>query len=179
MGRKKRTYVEHHKQTLGEQIENPETYGVRTKPRAAKRHRGDSDDEEGAVPGELSHRILEVAREQQEEVAAEDSDDAGAVGGDAREALAAAMRGLAGGASDSDDDDAGDGGGLGGDDWSDPGDAGWEEEWEEEMNGQDEAALAAFMAPGARDARQKTLSDVILEKIREKQAAAGLSEVPR
>jgi essential nuclear protein 1 len=178
MGRKKREYVEYHKQSLGEQIEDPETYGVRTKPRAPKRHRGtgESDEEEGAVPGELSHRILEVAREQQEEVEAEDDEDVGAVGGDAREALAAAMRGLAGAASDSDDEDAA---GALGDDWSDPGDGAWEEEWEEEMNGQDEAALAAFMAPGARDARHKTLSDVILEKIREKQAAAGLSEVPR
>ena len=29
MGKKRRSYVEHHKQSLGEQIEDPETYGVR------------------------------------------------------------------------------------------------------------------------------------------------------
>jgi hypothetical protein len=31
MGRKKRDYVERHKQSLGEVIENPETYGVRVR----------------------------------------------------------------------------------------------------------------------------------------------------
>jgi hypothetical protein len=29
MGKKKRNYVEKHKQSLGDQLENPETYGVR------------------------------------------------------------------------------------------------------------------------------------------------------
>lgn len=29
MGKKKRDYVEKHKQSLGDQLENPETYGVR------------------------------------------------------------------------------------------------------------------------------------------------------
>lgn len=176
MGRKRRERVEHHKQSLGEVIENPETYGVRTKSRPEKRHRhsgAGSEDDEEQVPAALSNRILEVAREQQEEVAAEDEKDTTGIAGGAREALAAAMQGLAGAASDTDDDE------YQGDDFSDPGSAGWEEEYEAELNGQDEAALEAFMNPSAKGQKQKTLTDVIMEKIREKQAAAGLSVVPR
>ena len=176
MGRKKRQYVEHHKQSLGEQIENPETYGIRTKPRPEKRHRhsgAGSDEDEELVPAALSNRILEVAREQQEQEEEENKDNDAGVALSAREALAAAMKGLGGAASDSDDEE------FGGDDFSDPGSAGWEEEWEADLEGQDEAALAAFMNPAAKNQTQKTLSDIILEKIREKQAAAGLSEVPR
>jgi essential nuclear protein 1 len=175
MGRKRRERVEYHKQSLGEQIENPETYGVRTQPRPEKKHRhsgAGSEDEEEQVPGALSNRILEVAREQQEEVAAEGEQDNEGFAGGAREALAAAMQGLAGAASDSDEE-------YQGDDFSDPGSAGWEEEYEAELNGQDEAALEAFMNPTAKGQKQKTLTDVIMEKIREKQAAAGLSAVPR
>jgi essential nuclear protein 1 len=174
MGRKRRERVEHHKQSLGEQIENPETYGVRTQPRPEKKHRrsGAGSDEEEEVPGALSNRILAVAREQQEEVAAEGEKETEGFAGGAREALAAAMQGLAGAASDSDDE-------YQGDDFSDPGSAGWEEEYEAEVNGQDEAALEAFMNPTAKGQKQKTLTDVIMEKIREKQAAAGLSAVPR
>ena len=181
MAKKRRQYVEHHKQSLGDQMEDPETYGVRTKPRPEKRRKGESDDEEEHVPGVLSNRILEVAREQQEEVEAEDIDNEDvALGGSAREALAAAMQGLAGVASDSDDDDDDAGaGGFGRDDFSDPGSAGWEEECEEAINGEDEAALAAFMNHSAKGQKQKTLSDVIMEKIREKQGQAGLSALPR
>lgn len=35
------------------------------------------------------------------------------------------------------------------------------------------------MAPNAEDYRQRTLSDLILEKIRERQGEAGLSAIPR
>ena len=35
MGKKKRDYVEKHKQSLGDQLENPETYGVRVSQRCA------------------------------------------------------------------------------------------------------------------------------------------------
>ena len=176
MGKKRRDRVEYHKQSLGEQIEHPETYGVRTQPRAQKRHRhsgANSEDElEQEVPGALSNKILQVARDQQEELEEEDKEDAAALPGGARDALNAAMKGLKGAASDSDEEDFGD-------DFSDPGSAGWEEEWEEEVNVEDEAALAAFMNPAAKDQKQKTLSDVIMEKIREKQAEAGLAAVPR
>lgn len=168
--------VEHHKQSLGEQIENPETYGVRTQPKRHRKGRDDSDptataaaaivdvDEEElvdqAVPGTLSNRILKVAREQQEEILADDAGEDADVDGHARDVLAAAMQGLASGRRSDDDDN---------DVYSDPGSGGeWEEEWEEEVDGHDEAALAAFMNPDASKT-PKTLSDVIMEKIREKQ----------
>lgn len=48
-----------------------------------------------------------------------------------------------------------------------------------EVSPEDEAALAAFMAPGADSYHQKTLADMVLEKIRERQAAAGVAELPR
>ena len=34
------------------------------------------------------------------------------------------------------------------------------------------------MAPGAADYRQRSLSDLILDKIRAKQAEGGLSQIP-
>lgn len=48
-----------------------------------------------------------------------------------------------------------------------------------QVSPEDEAALAAFMAPGADSYHQKTLADMVLEKIRERQAAAGVAELPR
>jgi essential nuclear protein 1 len=175
MAKKRRQRIERHQQSLGEQLEDPATYGVRTKPRPEKRRKkragDDSDEEEEFVPGALSNKILEVAREQQAEVDEEDArvQDGGLAG--ARDALTAAMHNLAGGGSDSEDEGLGD---AGGDDFSDPG-SGWgDDDWEAEMNAEDEAALEAFMAPGAKDKKQKTLTDVIMEKIREKQAEAGL-----
>lgn len=55
----------------------------------------------------------------------------------------------------------------------------WEAGDEElELGPEDEAALAAFMAPGAADYRQRSLSDLILDKIRAKQAEGGLSQIP-
>jgi hypothetical protein len=47
---------------------------------------------------------------------------------------------------------------------------------EVEVSPEDEAALAAFMAPGAAAFRQATLADIILDKIRQKQEAQGLPQ---
>lgn len=117
------------------------------------------------MPSQLSDRILKQARAQQEEVdAGEARAGAGTMGG-TRDALTAAMQSL-GAAVDSDDED--ELGSDGGSDWEE------EEEWEEEMTADDEAALAAFMAPGAADYKQRTLSDLIMEKIREKQQEGGM-----
>lgn len=55
----------------------------------------------------------------------------------------------------------------------------YEYDEEIEVSPEDEAALAAFMAPGADSYHQKTLADMVLEKIRERQAAAGVAELPR
>ncbi len=44
---------------------------------------------------------------------------------------------------------------------------------------QDEEALAAFMAPRGAGAKQRTLSDMILDKIRQAQQEQGLTEIPK
>lgn len=170
MGKKKREYVERHKQSLEEVLENPETYGVRTHPRQGKRPRGEGYDEEAAeepVSAAMTARILKEARSQREEVDAEDV-PAGAAAlqlAGSRGVVAAAAKGL----QDSDSDD----------DFSDGGGSVYEYDEEIEVSAEDEAALAAFMAPGADNYKQKTLADLVLERIREKQAEQGVSELPR
>ena len=50
-----------------------------------------------------------------------------------------------------------------------------DEAWvEEHVTAEDEAALAAFLNPGAAGQQQRTLSDIIMSKIRERQATGGL-----
>lgn len=49
---------------------------------------------------------------------------------------------------------------------------------DEDVAPEDEAALAAFMAPGSGDHRQLSLGDVVLSKLREKQREQGLRELP-
>lgn len=167
MGKKRREYVEKHKQSLGEVLEDPETYGVRTQPRPGKRRKGSEEEEEAAeefVPAAMTQRILKQARSQQEEVDADDAPAALQLGA-GRGVVVAAAKGL----QDSDSDD----------DFSDGGGSGYEFDEEIEVSAEDEAALAAFMAPGADNYKQKTLADMVLERIREKQAEAGVSEIPR
>ena len=54
-----------------------------------------------------------------------------------------------------------------------------EERWiEEEIGVEDEAALARFMAPEAASHQQRTLSDIIMERIREKEEAGGMPAIP-
>ncbi len=48
-----------------------------------------------------------------------------------------------------------------------------------EVSPEDEAALAAFMAPDADTFQQKTLADLVLERLREKQKEQGVTEIPR
>ncbi|KAL4429375.1 hypothetical protein ABPG77_005149 [Micractinium sp. CCAP 211/92] len=171
MGKKKRDYVEKHKQSLGDQLENPETWGVRTQPRPNKRQRGGEEDEgedgEGFVPADMTARILKQARSQQEELDAEEM-PAGAAAlqlAGSRGVVAAAAKGL----QDSDSDD----------DFSDGGGSVYEFDEEIEVSPEDEAALAAFMAPDADTFQQKTLADLVLERIREKQKEQGVTEIPR
>ncbi|KAL4458621.1 hypothetical protein ABPG75_013486 [Micractinium tetrahymenae] len=171
MGKKKRDYVEKHKQSLGDVLENPETWGVRTQPRPSKRRRGGEDeegeDEEGFVPADMTARILKQARSQQEELDAEEV-PAGAAAlqlAGSRGVVAAAAKGL----QDSDSED----------DFSDGGGSAYEYDEEIEVSPEDEAALAAFMAPEAEHYQQRTLADLVLERIREKQKEQGVSEIPR
>ncbi len=46
------------------------------------------------------------------------------------------------------------------------------------MSPEEEAALAAFMAPDAAQHQQRSLADLILGKIREQQVAAGVTVIP-
>jgi len=145
---------------------------LQTKPsKKQRRKHNDSDNEEEFVPGALSARILKEARAQQDEVDNDTRPLTATIG------ITAALKNPD---LDSDDDDEYDPDGP--EEFSDPGSQ-WEEYDEddelEEISPEDEAALAAFMAPNAADYQQKTLTDIILEKIREKQQQAGLSEIPR
>jgi essential nuclear protein 1 len=54
--------------------------------------------------------------------------------------------------------------------------AGWAEE--QEVAPEDEQALALFMAPVVDSRPTRTLSDIILERIRAKQDAAALDTLP-
>ncbi|KAI8473188.1 MAG: bystin-like protein [Monoraphidium minutum] len=174
-----------HKKDLGEQIEDPASYGVRTKPRAdKKRGRGAEEEEggDGALSQKDSSRILAQARLQQEELDAElAADGVGAGAGDMpvrAGALTAALQQLV--ADDSSDE------GGGGDDghlsdtdsqWGAAGVGG-----DEEIGPEEEAALAAFMPPaagqGAGAGGQKSLAELIVSRIREAQAAQGLAVLP-
>ena len=150
---------------------------AQTKPRSGKRQKrnneggigsGDEAAEE-LVPGALGSRILREARVQQEEIDAERA-PGGGVALRAGAPLAAAAT-----AHDSDSEDDG------GDGWSDGGGSVWGDLGGEleEVSPEDEAALAAFMAPGATDYRQRTLADLVVERIRQKQGGAGIAELPR
>jgi hypothetical protein len=65
--KKKRTQKEVHKQALGQQLEDPQTHGVRTKPRKKARTVEAGLDEREAIDAGQSAVILSLAREQQEE----------------------------------------------------------------------------------------------------------------
>jgi essential nuclear protein 1 len=132
------------------------------------------------MPAATSARVLKEARAQQDEVRAE-AVPLGAQ--DVSAALAAAAE-AAGGDSSSDDDDDLAGGAWGGrGTYGAPGGPGGggsdEEEEHEDVSPEDEAALAAFMAPGAAEYQQRTLADVIMDKIRERQEATGLQPLAR
>ena len=121
------------------------------------------------MPAALSDRILKEARAQQEEIDAEKAPGGGGVAAGGR--LAAAAAALHDSDSEEEEDDL-DGLSDGGFDLA----GGLEEE---EVSPEDEAVLAAFLAPGAADYRQKTLSELVMERIRERQGEQGLVELPR
>ena len=71
MARKsKREKIEKHKQSLGDVLEDPESYGVRTRPRTKQKHRdrdglgevSDDDDRAGeGLPSDLTNKIMREA----------------------------------------------------------------------------------------------------------------------
>lgn len=188
-----------HRQSLHEQIEDPESYGVRTKPRAEKKRRRAEDEEEELLDVKLSGRILKAAREQQQELDDEEafekalgSDEEGEEGGriDPQAALRAAFQkvggkgGAKGGAkgapaadSDDDDSDVDEAPGRPGAFGLAAGDADVDYEEDVEVDPDDERALAAFMAPGASSHRQTNLADLIMARLKERQTEQGLQAV--
>lgn len=62
---KKRQAKESHKQALADQIEDPESHGIRTIPHKKARRKGGDEAEPDGVAPEQSAKILEMAREQQ------------------------------------------------------------------------------------------------------------------
>jgi hypothetical protein len=65
--KKKRSFREVHKQSLGEQILAPESHGVRTKPRKKSRRLAPQPADPDTVDPGQSAAILSLAREQQQE----------------------------------------------------------------------------------------------------------------
>ncbi|KAF8062016.1 hypothetical protein HT031_004276 [Scenedesmus sp. PABB004] len=175
MGKRRQQRPERHKQDLGEQIEDPNSYGVRTKPRAEKRRRRTEDEEDAeAVPQDVSARILREARAQQEELDAEELDaqhgGPGAVAQIPAGAIAAALQRLDADSDSEAGDDGGDGLTEAGSVWGGDDD-------DDDVAPEDEAALAAFMSPAALDgsgaAAQRTLADAILARLAHPQPGGG------
>ena len=75
--KKKRGSKETHKQSFAEELENPESYGVRTHPRKKVRGRQDApEDADGALDVGQSEAILQLAKQQHEDAAAEAAHEA-------------------------------------------------------------------------------------------------------
>ncbi|GFR48122.1 hypothetical protein Agub_g9949 [Astrephomene gubernaculifera] len=220
MPKKARVRKPKHRKSLHEQIEDPQSYGVRTRPRAEKKRRRAEEEEEELLDVKMSGRILKAAREQQQELDAEelfdldhddeDDEDEQEQGAgskqqkkrvDPQAAMRAAMARLGGGkasgaaatAADSSDDEADSDSGSDGlparpvtgprggrlpatNDDADLYDNG--EDADVEVDPEDERALAAFMAPGAAAYQQTSLADLIVARLRERQAEQGLRRLP-
>ena len=183
MARKKIERIEKHKQSLGEVLEDPESYGVRvgsilssnlsicffimsstmqTKPRSKKKREEEEEysEDEGALPPELTGKIMKEAHLQQEELKRESEREKSQV---YQDSLAGAIKNLKGTRDDETDEDV----------WSEPESDYNPEDWEAEIDEEDEAVLAAFMSNNAGNQKQRTLADIIMEKIKEKESGGG------
>ena len=67
--KKKRSVKDVHKQSLGEQLDDPETHGVRTKPHKKSRRAAKELDDDATIGAEQSAAILDLARQQQDDEA--------------------------------------------------------------------------------------------------------------
>ena len=159
------------------------------KGRTKKRERQPEEDD--FMTDAMSNKVMLAARQQLEEVEAGSDDDGGGGGGGpvARPTLGRSLiQATIHEDSDEDDDDEDDPMGAGRDgqtvrargafddddataDDDRAGPKGAQEDYYEdiEISPEDEKALAAFMAPKA--SKERTLADIILEKIKEKEAA--------
>jgi len=154
--RGKRERIERHRHGLTEQIEDPETQGVRTRPRS-KRQKSEEQVENEVLEEKMTAKIMKEAREQNEDLEAEENVMLASARNHSQQGAATLAE------SDSDDED-------GPGNFSD-GDSRWGEE-EVDISPEDEAAMAAFLNPMAK---QRTLADIILEKIQEKQQRQKLT----
>ena len=109
------------------------------------------------LPPKLTGKIMKEAQLQQREVS---NDEEMRDGSRVRETLAGALRNLKGHVSASDDED---------ENWSEPESDFNPEDWEAEIDAEDEAVLSAFMTNHDGNQKQKTLADIIMEKIKEKE----------
>ena len=109
-------------------------------------------------PPKLPGKIMHEAHLQQEEIKKSGYED-----GALRDSLSGAVQSLKGEIHDSEDEDG----------WSEPGSDFDPEEWEAEIDEEDEAILARFMSSSGKNHKQKTLADIIMEKIQEKKKAKG------
>jgi len=180
------------RQALEREIEADGMAKPRSKAKMTKK-RDRTADEEDYLPDALSTKILQEAKELREEVEAETSDEdeaddarrsGKATKSEHRVSLGRTLKGSAKtliddsyGSDDDDDMDGGGGGGGGGGAFDN-------EEYIDEKDGQYEeieiseaeaAALSAFMTP--RTGKDRTLSDMIMEKINERESGhAGGSD---
>ena len=124
----------------------------------------------------MSGRILKAARDQQEEIDAEELDEEReGEGGRVKfssDALAAALKKI----EDSDEEDGDNDDGPGS--LFRDGDSVYEPEDDEEVDPNDAKALEAFMAPEGHRPQQMSLGDLIMSKLRDRQKEAGISVVP-
>lgn len=133
---------------------------IQTKPRSKKKKEEEYSEDEGALPPELTGKIMKEAHLQQEEVKRESEREKSQV---YQDSLAGAIKNLKGTRDDETDEDV----------WSEPESDYNPEDWEAEIDQEDEAILAAFMSNTAGNQKQKTLADIIMEKIKEKESGAG------
>jgi hypothetical protein len=133
---------------------------VQTKPRMKKRRDEDSDQEDDTLPTELTGKIMREAHLQQEEIKRDGDKAHTSV---YKESLEGAIQNLKQSRADESDEEA----------WSEPESDYNPDDWEAEMNEEDEAVLAAFMNRDGSNQKQKTLADIIMEKIQEKESGGS------
>ncbi|XP_025826217.1 bystin isoform X1 [Panicum hallii] len=157
-----------HRLPLGADADAVADASKRRRSGASKQHQAD---EEASIPSSLSAKILREARKQQQEEMLADSGDEGppaaAAGAAAGPSTSSSFPVPA--ADDEEDDDVDEFDGF---DALSEYDGG-----EVEINEEDEKALAAFMSKDK--AAERTLGDIILQKIREKDAEVSAEGRPR
>ncbi|WVZ73160.1 hypothetical protein U9M48_021504 [Paspalum notatum var. saurae] len=156
-----------HRLPLGADADAVADASKRRRSGAGKQHQAD---EEASVPSSLSAKILREARkQQQEEMLADSGDDGPSAAGASAAAGPSTSASFPVPAANEDDEE---------DDEFDGFDALSEyDHGEEEINEEDEKALAAFMSKDK--AAERTLGDIILQKIREKDAEVSTGGQPR